>query len=209
MQSNIAFFIGSLRNESNSDLINIIMESISVIFEGPHIDASKNQRIQMFHNLFNPEDVKEAQSNFKNKFQMLPKDVKAKFVKPILTLMDIDAIDLYVEEEGALRQDGKIHEPIRYIRDIIDGNMVISPRDNVPIQLSKSDGKTFQSWVVENPIAMMEINSILERNPERANILPFSFYNDAIKANTMTSDFIQQLFPAPVGMHESISDLLS
>lgn len=203
MLRNIVTFIESLRNNSNSDLINTIIESISVIFEAPHVDASRNQRMQMFQNLFKNTDVDDLQTEYKNKFTMLPKDVKARYVKPIITLRDIDAIDLFMEEEGAHRQDGKIHEPIRYLRDIIDGNLVISPRDNVPIQLSKHDGKEFQHWVTDNPMAMMEIRHILEEHPERANVLPYDFYVDAIKAKTMSSEFVQKLFPAPVSMHES------
>lgn len=204
INQNISCFVKNLRNYSNSKLLDVILESINVIFEAPHIDASKNQRMQMFHNMFNQEDVKEAQNKFKNKFQLLPKDVKAKFVKPIISLMDIDAIDLYMEEEGSLRQDGKVHEPIDYIRDIINGKLVISPRDNVPIQLSKTDGKEFQHWIADNPLAMMEIKQLLIEHPERANILPFDFYNDAIKNGTMDAHFVQILFPAPVSMHEGI-----
>lgn len=201
---NIVTFLESLRNSSNNQVIDVILESVSVIFEGPHVDAARGQRVTMLKNLYTPSDIEANKTDFKNKFSYVPKTYRKKFNRPLTDMRDVEAIDLYMEDEGVLRPDGKIHEPIRYIRDIIDGKLVISPTDDTPIKFSTSDGKVFQKWITSNPMAMMEIKHILSEHPERASILSHDFYDDAIKDGTMKSRFVQELFPAPIGIHESI-----
>lgn len=189
MKNDLITFIHSFE-QSDSELVNTILEAINVLFEEPHIDAPKDVIVKQFHNNFTVKDLLGIEK--KNR----------KHIR-INNLGEFDAFDLYIEQTGMKRADGIIHEPMRYIRDISLGKAVISPRDNVSIKLSKTDGALFLKWITHNRYAMLSLRNYLHEHPDKVMELPITFYDDAIRNKTMSAKEVEELLPAPRNMHES------
>lgn len=189
MKQNLIKFINTFES-ADSELVNTLLESINVLFEEPHIDAPKDVMVKQFHNNFTLDDL------------LGLKKKKHKQIH-VNNIDEFDAFDLYIEQTGMKRADGQIHEPMRYIRDIALGKAVISPRDNVSIKLSKSDGAQFLKWITHNRYAMLSLRNYLHENPDKVMELPSTFYDDAVRNKAMTSKEVAELLPAPRNMHES------
>lgn len=189
MKADLINFVNSYKI-NDSELVTSMLEAINILFEEPHIDAPKDVMVKQFHNNFTLNDLLGLEKK------------KRKHIH-INNLDDFDAFDLYVEQTGMKRADGIIHEPMRYIRDISLGKAVISPRDNVSIKLSKSDGAQFLKWITHNRYAMLSLRNYLHENPDKVMELPITFYEDAIKHKAMTFKEVEELLPAPRNIHES------
>ena len=190
MKQNLTNFILEFKQD-DPELIKSLVEAIDILFEEPHIDAPRDVMVKQFDNHFTVGDL-------------LQLEKKKKKTIHVNNLDEFDVFDLYIEQTGMRRADGIIHEPMRYVRDISLGKAVISPRDNISIKLSKSDGAQFLKWITHNKFAMMSISKYLHEHPDRVMELPITFYDDAVKHNTMKAEEIEQLLPAPRNIHESI-----
>jgi hypothetical protein len=189
MKQNLINFINTFES-TDSELVTTLLESINVLFEEPHIDAPKDVMVKQLHNNFTSDDLLGIKKKKRNQIH-------------VNNIDEFDAFDLYIEQTGMQRADGVIHEPMRYIRDISLGKAVISPRDNVSIKLSKSDGIQFLKWITHNRYAMLSIRNYLHENPDKVMELPTTFYNDAVRNKTMSSKEVADLLPSPRNIHES------
>lgn len=193
MKHDLINFINAFKS-TDSELVNTILESINILFEEPHIDAPKDVMTKQFHNNFTLDDLVDIKNKRHDKIH-------------INNIDELDTFDLYIEQTGMKRDDGIIHEPMRYIRDIALGKAVISPRDNISIKLSKSDGAQFLKWITHNRYAMLSLRNYLHENPDKVMELPTTFYDDAIRNRTMSSKEVEELLPAPQNIYESVNDL--
>ena len=189
MKNDLIAFIKTF--DDNSDVISSMLEAIDILFEEPHIDAPNDVMVKQFPNRFARNDLIGLEKKKRKHIQ-------------VNNIDEFDAFDLYIEQTGMKRADGIIHEPMRYIRDISLGKAVVSPRDNISIKLSKTDGAQFLKWITHNRYAMVSLRNYLKSNPDKVMELPITFYDDAIKSKTMTVREVEELLPAPRHMHESI-----
>lgn len=189
MKQDLINFIHTFESD-DSELVNTMLESINILFEEPHIDAPKDVMVKQFHNNFTLDDLLDLKKKQHNQIH-------------VNNIDEFDAFDLYIEQTGMKRTDGIIHEPMRYIKDIALGKAVISPRDNVSIKLSKSDGSHFLKWITHNRHAMLSLSDYLHKHPDKVMELPTTFYDDAVRNKTMSSKEVEELLPSPRNIHES------
>lgn len=198
MNSQFLAFLESLKDESTTALLESITEAYSVLFEEPHILINGDKEL---HNNVPTSELsrllKTSTSHDINELVKSKKDLYGNKVSSIVPTIKqpitldnsqsvIDAFDLYMEETGVKREDGQIHEPIKYISDIYNGKLVISPKSNTPIKISdKYERKLFMDSLASSPFAVSAIIQYLlddkYKNPSRgidkAILMPDTFYS--------------------------------
>lgn len=237
MNTHFLAFLESFKDESNIDLLESITEAYSVLFEEPHIMINGDKEL---HNNVPVDELskllKTADITDKSKLIKVKKELhgnKEKYIVPSVKtdksldrsqgLMDV--FDIYMEETGVKREDGKIHEPIKYINDIYNGRLVISPKTNTPIKITdKNERELFMDSLASNYFASIAIIQYLlddkynnpNRGVDKAVLLPDKFYSQVLtkakfKKNTFRIgderiDLVQALDylkPKPTSIHES------
>ena len=236
MNTQFLAFLESLKDDSTDLLLESITEAYSVLFEEPHIMINGDK--ELHNNVPVSELAKLLKNSNKSDFNQLvklKKDLHGKKSNypsptdksnaPLDIPSGMDYFDLYMEETGRKREDGKIHEPIRYINDIYRGKLVISPRTNTPIKLDdKQDRELFMDSLSSNYFTATAIIQYLlddkynnpNRGIDKAGLLPDKFYSQFIsKARLKKNAFhigdektdlpqaIEYLKPKPTSMHES------
>ena len=237
MNSQFLAFLETLKDESTTDLLESITEAYSVLFEEPHFtfngdgEIHNNVPVTELSHLLKKSTNKDFRNLIKMKKGILGDKTNSPAVNPITNtnIGDIpqvmDYFDLYMEYTGKKREDGKIHEPIRYLSDIYRGILVISPSTNTPIKITdKSDRDLFIDSIASNYYADMAIIQYLlddkynnpNRGMDKTSLLPDRFYSkvyetgkfkkNAFRVGNDKVDLIQALQylkPEPINIHES------
>ena len=237
MNSQFIAFLESLKDESTSDLLESITEAYSVLFEEPHFtfngdrEVHNNVPVTELSQLLKKSTNKDFKKLIKMKKGILGDKTNSPMVNPIphTNIGDIpqamDYFDLYMEFTGKKREDGKIHEPIRYISDIYRGKLVISPSTNTPIKITdKADRELFIDSIASHYIADKAIIQYLlddkynnpNRGMDKTSLLPDRFYSRVYDTGKFKKDAfrmgdekislaqaLQYLKPEPASIHES------